>query len=280
MHFIMILTALALAWGLRLIPISIEGDWESRWQRSLFCFLFPPLIIVTTVLAILLMGARGKMLGLEASEFSYWLGFAFIFSLVFHLCKLGYQAWLSLQKVMTYPEQLLQEKQVRLIDIDLPYIAQIGFWQPQLVVSKGLLSILDSSQLEAVLAHEQAHLYYRDTFYFFWLGWLRTCTSWLHNTEALWEELLLLREIRADLKAAKTVDALTLAESLLTVAQTSLQPSFCFEAGFSLPLQANRLAQRVDALVSDATLPNSPNLIYWSWLLLLFIPWATIPFHC
>ena len=280
MHFIMILTALALASGLRLIPISTEGDWEARWQRSLFCFLFPPLIIITTVLAILLMGARGKMLGLDASEFSYWLAFAFMVSLVFHLCKLGYQAWLSQQKVITYPEQLLQEKQVRLIDIDLPYIAQIGFWQPQLVVSQGLLNILDPSQLRAVLAHEQAHLHYRDTFFFFWLGWLRTCTSWLNNTEALWEELLLLREIRADLEAAKTVDALTLAESLVTVARTSLQPSFCFEAGFSLPLPPNRLAQRVDALVSNATLPNSPNLIYWSWLLLLFIPWATIPFHC
>lgn len=280
MHLIMLLSALAIAWGLRLLPVSTEGNWQPRWQRSLFAFLFPPLIIITTVLAILLMGAQGEMLGVRASGFSYWLGLAFIFSLGFHLCKLTYQAWLSQQKIATYPEQIIQGKIVRFLNIDLPYIAQIGFWQPQLVVSQGLLNILDESQLKAVLAHEQAHLRYRDTFCFFWLGWLRACTSWLINTENLWEELLLLREIRADLEAAKTVDALILAESLLTVARTSLQPAPCFEAGFSLPLPANRLAQRVDALINHTTLPNSPNLIYWSWLLLLLLPWATIPFHC
>lgn len=280
MHLIMLLTALALAWGLRSFPVTTEGNWQQRWQRSLFAFLFPPLIIITTVLAILLMGAQGEMLGMRATSFSYWLGLAFIFSLVWHLYKLAHQAWLSRQKIATYPEQILQGKKVRFLKIDLPYIAQVGFWQPQLVVSQGLLNILDKSQLQAVLAHEQAHLHYRDTFCFFWFGWLRTCTSWLFNTEELWEELLLLREIRADLEAAKTVDALVLAESLLTVARTSIEPVSCFEAGFSLPLPANRLAQRVDALINHATLPNSPNLIYWSWLLLLLVPWATIPFHC
>ena len=280
MHLIMLLSALTIAWGLRCVRVSPEGDWQQRWQRSLFAFLFPPLIIITTVLAILLMGAQGEMLGIRASGFSYWLGLAFIFSLVWHLCKLVHQAWLSQRKIATYPEQILLGKKVRFLKIDLPYIAQIGFWQPQLVVSQGLLNILDETQIKAVLAHEQAHLHYRDTFCFFWLGWLRACTSWLINTETHWEELLLLREIRADLEAAKTVDAFVLADSLLTVARTSLQPSSCFEAGFSLPLPANRLAQRVDALINHATLPNSPNLIYWSWLLLLLIPWATIPFHC
>jgi Zn-dependent protease with chaperone function len=288
MHSIMILMALAVALGLRLIPsfipISIEGSWEQRWQKVLFCFLFPPLIIFTTVLAILLMGAQGEMLGLKASWFSYWLSFAFVISLTLNLGKLAYQSWLAKKRIATYQEALIQGKLARLIHIDLPYIAQIGFWQPQLVVSQGLINLLDKSQLEAVLAHEQAHLYYRDNFCFFWLSWLRSSTSWLINTENLWEELLLLREIRADLAAAKTVDPLILAESLLTVAQQSLQPDFCINScaavGFSLPLPASRLAQRVDALVNQSTLPNSPNVIYWSWLLLLLTPWATIPFHC
>jgi Zn-dependent protease with chaperone function len=280
MHLIMILIALAIALGFRLIPINTEGEWEQRWQRSLFGFLFPPLILITTVLAILLMGAQGEMLGLKASWFSYWLGCAFVLSLTLNLAKLAYQAWRSQQKIITYQEQLIQGKPARLIDINLAYIAQIGFWQPKLVISQGLLNILDELQLEAVLAHEQAHLYYRDNFCFFWLGWLRASTSWLINTETLWEELLLLREIRADLAAAKTVDSLVLAESLLTVVQTSLQADFCLAIGFSLPLPANRLAQRIDALINHATLPNSPNLVYWSWLLLLLTPWATIPFHC
>jgi Zn-dependent protease with chaperone function len=280
MHLIMILTALIIACGLRLIPVNTNGNWQQRWQRSLFLFLFPPLILITTVLATLLMGARGKMLGMQASWFSYWLGFIFIFGIIFYWCKLAYKGWCSLRKIKTYPQKILQNKLVRFINIDLPYIAQIGFWQPELVVSKGLLNILDKEQIEAVLAHEQAHLEYRDTFCFFWLGWLRSCTFWLNNTDFLWEELLLLREIRADLAAAKTVDALTLAESLVTVAQSSLQPYSYIEVGFSLPSNNNRLTQRIEALINNASLPASPNFIYWSWLFLVFIPLATIPFHC
>lgn len=280
MHLIMISTALIIACTLRLIPVNTDGNWQQRWQKSLFLFLFPPLILITTVIATLLMGGRGKMLGMQASWFSFWLGFVFILSIVFYWCKLAYQGWLSLQKVQTYPQQILQNKLVRFINIDLPYIAQIGFWQPELVVSKGLLNILDRQQIEAVLAHEQAHLIYRDTFCFFWLGWLRSCTFWLNNTESLWEELLLLREIRADLAAAKKVDPLTLAESLVTVARSSLQPHSYIEVGFSLPANNNRLAQRIEALINNAALPTSPNFIYWSWLFLVLIPLATIPFHC
>jgi Zn-dependent protease with chaperone function len=51
------------------------------------------------------------------------------------------------------------------------------------------------------LAHEQAHAHYRDTFWFFWLNVL---TSWLPHTEALWQEILFLREIRADEKAKES----------------------------------------------------------------------------
>ena len=279
MHLLMILTALAIAWSIRQIPVTIEGNWEQRWQRSLFGFLFPPLILLTTVLAVIVMGAQGEMLGFKATELGYWVGFAFLVSMGFYLGRLTYQAWLARKKITAYPEKFIRKTKASIIDLEFPYIAQVGLWQPKLVVSQGLLDILDKEQLEAVLAHEQAHLFYRDTFSFFLLGWLRDCTAWLHNTDALWEELLLLREIRADLKAAETVDALVLAETLLTVAKTTVQPSFCFAAGFSLPLPKARFSQRIDALINDSSLPKSPHLVYWSWLLLLFAPWGSVPFH-
>ena len=279
MHLLMILIALAIAYGIRAIPVTAEGNWEQRWQRSLFYFLFPPLIVLTTVLAVIIMGAQGEMLGFKATELGYWVGIAFLLSMVFYLGRLIYQAWLARNKITAYPEKFVRETKASIIDLEFPYIAQVGLWQPKLVVSQGLLDILDKEQLEAVLAHEQAHLFYRDTFSFFLLGWLRDCTAWLHNTEALWEELLLLREIRADLKAAKTVDALVLAETLLTVAQTTMQPSVCFAAGFSLPLPKARFAQRIDALINDSSLPESPRLVYWGWVLLLFVPWITVPLH-
>lgn len=279
MHLMMILAALALAVGLRLVPIPLNGDWQTRWQRSLFLFLFPPLILITTISSVLLMGAEGHMLGLKASQFGYGVALLFAAWLLFKLVILARQVFISQRQIQTYPLTRIQDQEVRLIPLDLPYIAQIGFWQPQLVISQSLVNILDQPQLNAVIEHEQAHYYYRDTFYFFWLGWLKNSTCWLKNTEILWQELLLLREIRADLKAAKRVDALTLAESLLKVVQNPLAGNNCFTACFSLPIADNRLAQRIDALINNKPLPTSPNFFYWSWLLLLLIPWATVPLH-
>ena len=183
------------------------------------------------------------------------------------------------QEISQYPEQTIDGNSVKFLAIDLPYIAQIGFWKPQLVISQGLIDILEPEQLNAVFAHEQAHVYYRDTFWFFFLGWLRSVTSWLPNTEALWQELLLLREIRADLQAARTVDALVLAESLLLVAQAPIQSSFCFCATLYSGLNSDRLSQRIDALIGTASLPKRTNLWCWSWLLIVFIPWLVIPLH-
>ena len=81
---------------------------------------------------------------------------------------------ISARKFSTYQRQPIVGKTARILETDFLYSAQIGFWQSELVVSQGLLKSLDSEHLNAVLAHEQAHVYYRDTFWFFWLGWLRT----------------------------------------------------------------------------------------------------------
>jgi Zn-dependent protease with chaperone function len=98
----------------------------------------------------------------------------------------------------------------RVLDNPIPFSALIGFWQPELIVSQGLLNTLDQDHLEAVFKHEQGHYYYRDTFWFFWLGWVRSISAWLPNTEALWQELLLLREMRADRWAGSTSRSATI----------------------------------------------------------------------
>ncbi len=279
MHLMMIAIALCLAWGFRLMPINSQASWSNRWQRSLFSFLISPLILITTALAIVFMGTEGSMLGFPASRLSYGLAVTFLLITLILGLRLRDRALKTCQKISQYPNQNIEDNSVKLLAIDLPYVAQIGFWKPQLVLSQGLLDILEPEQLKAVLAHEQAHVYYRDTFWFFFLGWLRLITSWLPNTEALWQELLLLREIRADLQAAQTVDALVLAESLLLVAQTPGQSSFCFCASLYSELNSDRLSQRIDALIGTASLPNRSDFWSWSWLLLVFIPWLAIPLH-
>jgi Zn-dependent protease with chaperone function len=142
-----------------------------------------------------------------------------------------------------------------------------------------LLKTLDAAHLEAVLIHEQAHFLHRDTFWFFWLGWLRRLTVWLPQTEALWQELLVLRELRADQHAAQTVDGLLLAEALLSVVSAptlETEPGF---AAFSATAVRDRLSERIEALLT-APLPE-PVLPWWTWLWfgIILLPLLVIPFH-
>ncbi len=167
----------------------------------------------------------------------------------------------------------------RLLENPTLFIAQIGFWQPELLVSQGLLHKLQPEHLDAVLRHEQAHHYYRDTFWFFWLGWIRCCSAWLPNTESLWQELLLLREIRADSWAAKRVDPLLVAESLLMVVSASVMPSANFSAAFNCAVLRNRLQERIDTLLEEVDYPTSSSIWTWIWVILALLPMATVPFH-
>ena len=145
-------------------------------------------------------------------------------------------------------------------------------------MSQGLIAALDSEHLSAVIAHEQAHVQYRDTFWFFWLGWIRSFSFWLPNTEALWQELLLLRELRADRKASESVDFLLLAESLLFVAKAPFDsPVGCVSLNDAQI--GDRLNERIDSLLDTTKSIPSNRWHNWSWLCLLFLPLLTIPLH-
>jgi len=279
MHFMMILAALGLACLLRLSWFQPTGNWTQRWQRALLLFLLPPLLLLMTALAVIFMGPQGQMIGLHTDWFSYHLVLGCLGLAVICCLKLAVEGLQSLQQIRSYPQIQLEGKSARLLDNSILFSAQIGFWQPELVVSQGLLQTLKPEHLEAVLAHEQAHYYYRDTFWFFWLGWLRQITGWLPNTEALWQELLLLREIRADYWAAGRVDVLFLAESLLMVVNAQMRASENFCAAFSCTITRNRLQQRIDALLGEPEFPTESSWWNWSWVVLGLLPLVAVPFH-
>jgi Zn-dependent protease with chaperone function len=134
--------------------------------------------------------------------------------------------------------------------------------------------------LAAVLCHEAAHRYYADTLWFAGWGWLRRATGWLPQTAALWAELLLLRELRADRWAAKRVDPLLLAEALFTV--VSAPRSMGLESinggvSFNEALVVDRLNERVDALLQSHLSPIEPHTnwaqrLVWGVALLPLLP--------
>ncbi|MBE9040572.1 M56 family metallopeptidase [Oscillatoriales cyanobacterium LEGE 11467] len=279
MHLVMILATVGLAWGMRLSVPNDTLDDGRRWQRALMCFLFSPLLLVATAVAIACMGTQGNMVGWIDGWPSYVIALGFLGFMVLFFAHLAREARRSLRRIRTYPQQTFAGKPGRLLDSTIAFSAQIGLWQPELVVSRGLLETLDAEHLEAVLAHERAHVYYRDTFCFFWLGWIRRCTAWLPNTEAWWQELLLLREKRADRWAARRVDPLLLAESLLLVVRSPLEQSESFCAAFSCLAPQSRLEERIDALLDETSASGKTSLWRWAGLLVALIPLLVVPFH-
>jgi Zn-dependent protease with chaperone function len=280
MHLTMLFGILAVAWLWRCVrTYQPKGNWSDRWQRTLEILLLPPLLLLFSVISILQMGPHGWMVWGWEGWVSYWLAIAFLSFAVLCLARMILKGHKTLVQVRTYPRLELNGRMVRVLNIGTPFIAQIGFWQPELIVSQGLLDTLDSEHLQAVLAHEQAHYHYRDTFWFLGLGWLRQIAGWLPNSQKIWQELLVLRELRADQWAARQTDSLLLAESLLLVVQHTIafEDSYC--AAFNYILSPDRLTQRIEALIAA---PEPLGLIIWwqwIWLLIPLIPLLVVPLH-
>ena len=292
MHLIVSIAILALAWRLRYTWSETGASWSQRWDRTLAIFLLPPLLLFTSAIAIILMGPHGRMVWMVNDWLSYNLAIGFLGMAVFYLLKLAGAGGRMLQQVRTYPTIELNGNSVRLLDLQTPYSAQIGFWEPELVITQVLLDSLGTEHLEAVLAHEQAHYYYRDTYCFFWLGWVRQITAWLPQTESMWQELLVLRELRADRWAADRTDPLLVAEALLLVVQNTSTFTENFCAAFSQMAPADRLNQRIDALLDlepalddrvdvagKENYHRQNQLSAWVWLLLALLPLLAVPFH-
>ncbi|MGB7085266.1 MAG: M56 family metallopeptidase [Phormidesmis sp.] len=286
MHLIGLVLAIAIVVRQLSRPIKASDgqtiDWQARWHRALVAFVGPPLSLLATTVAIVTMGRH------SCHAWEGWLSYAV--AVLFFTGALGCWidlAWRAVQtqrESQSYPLQTiptgLGKMTGRVMPVSAVFSAQVGLWSSCLVVSEGLLSCLDKTHLDAVFAHEAGHAYYRDTFWFFWLGGLRRLTGWLPHSESLWQELLLLREVRADHWATQSVDSLVLAESLMSVVSAPLMATEAVCAGFSCAAPRSRLAQRVDALLTDSRVGSfglSPR--QWMALTLALTPLLTIPFH-
>ncbi len=278
MHLLMIVGVLTLCWFVRKGSPE-KGPWAIRWQRTLTSFLLPPCLLMTTALAILWMGHGGATFSFWDGDVTYGFAWGFLLFAAMEGLKLAWSGLKFLRKVQTYPCVDVQGTFCHRLDTASLFIAQVGFWNPQLLVSQGLLETLDQEHLEAVLSHERAHHYYRDTFWFFWLGWLRRATSWLPNTQLLWDELLALRELRADRWAAQQVDVLALAESLVLVVNAGPSPIGSELLCAGIAQSPSRLEERVEALLAEPEATTNFTLGSFLWLSLVLMPFAALPFH-
>lgn len=294
MHSSLILVTLLVAvvwrwtWA-RTLERSRPTPWSARWDSALSTFCLPPLMILLAAGAVLSMGHHGTMLGWSVSPVGCWVStgvLVFFGGLVVY--ALGRSAITAL-RLGHHPQITLpQGSQARCLPCDLPIAAQVGVWRSSLLVSQGWLDQLTPSEQRATLAHEQAHADHHDLFWFFWLGIIHRFAFWLPGNSALWEELLLLREIRADQQAAQTSDPLLLAELLVKLArqmtlasQAADQDSgYSAGVGFNEYLSASRLEQRINALIEPGgSEASAPALGRLSWLLAVGLPLVTTCLH-
>ncbi len=279
MHFMLLLVSLGVAIALRLTWRSEFSDWNTRWQKALGAFLFSPLLLITSAIAILWMGPRGQMVQSWEGWGSYVIAIGFLSFGLILVAQLAMQAQQSVKKIRQMPAATILSTPARLLDHTTPYIAQIGFWQPELVISAGLLDTLDEAHLQVALTHEQAHRYYRDTFWFFWLGGLRRLTAWLPNTEAMWQELIFLRELRADRWAVQQIDGLLLAEALLSIVSALQVQSEPWIAALSDAVPHSRFNERIEALLTKSQPSPTRNILLWVGLSIALLPLLMVPFH-
>lgn len=283
MHSLLIVGVIAIAVGLRWRWQPVGPTWRVRWNRALAAFCLPPLLLLSASAAVLSMGHHGLMMGMPVSPLGCWAGQGFwVLGLGVFLFSLGKNLWFRV-RLRQYPSlQLPSGESVRCLESDTPFAAQVGFWQSQILVSRGWLQALTPQEQQAILRHEQAHAYYRDPVWFFWLGMVRRLTLWLPCTDALWQDLLLLREIRADQWAVRESDPLLLAELLVKLTHCAAdgishpQDSIAFCHGESI----ERLEQRIEALINpDYFMGDVPRRGEWVWLVFAVTPFLATWLH-
>ncbi|MBW4618612.1 MAG: M56 family metallopeptidase [Cyanosarcina radialis HA8281-LM2] len=279
MHLSILLITVVIAVAIRLGWFRSPGTWADRWQRTLEAFLLPPILLLTTNITVLAMGHHGMMLWHPVGWIGCHLALGFMAVAGVALTYLFGQQSRSRQQVRLLPSVSIAGRTARVLETSNLFAARVGIWKSELVVSRGLLQSLQADQIEAVLSHEEAHDYYRDPFFFFWLNWIHRLTFWLPQTESLWQELLLLRELRADRWASQRVDALTLAEALLLVARSAGATPNAYGTGFYAPTPTMRLEERINFLLARSEIDRSRER-FWIWLLPIALPILTIPLHC
>jgi hypothetical protein len=107
--------------------------------------------------------------------------------------------------------------EVRLCADDRVFCCCAGLFFPRVVLSRGMLELLDASQLTAVLAHEAAHVRRRDPARALAVRCASNALFYLPLTRYLSEKALVASELGADAAAARVAGQPALVRALLDV---------------------------------------------------------------
>ncbi|MGG1519494.1 M56 family metallopeptidase [Paenibacillus oryzisoli] len=92
----------------------------------------------------------------------------------------------------------LRPEQMRIIRHASPLAMTVGLWRPRIVLSTGLIAMLEESELHAVIEHEKCHLRYRDPLGIFLLTVLSKAMIYIPMFTWMARKYPILIELRAD----------------------------------------------------------------------------------
>jgi Zn-dependent protease with chaperone function len=122
--------------------------------------------------------------------------------------------------------------------------------RPKILISEDLIESLDVEELQAVIAHEMAHIKARDVQVVASAGFLRDVVAWNPFAHLAYRSLARNRELEADRRAAElTGDPLAVASGLVKMCELMKRRSFRSRAALAFFRPGGRVRRRVSALL-------------------------------
>jgi len=129
----------------------------------------------------------------------------------------------------------------------------VGVFRPRILLGTELFDVLDAVELEAILAHEVAHLEARDVPLVFGAGLLRDMVAWNPLSHLAFRRLVTDREFEADRRAAAmTGHPLELASGLLKMCEIARRGSGVNRTALAFLRSRGKVARRVSHLIDLA----------------------------
>jgi len=132
-----------------------------------------------------------------------------------------------------------------------------GVFRPEICLPTRCDRDLDAPMLEAMIAHELAHLIRRDPVWMVLTGWLSTLFFWQPLLRVARRNLIEIAELRADQIAANLAGRIPLARCLVEVAGWLTERRPAGAAAFcGMAVRQNVLAERVNRLLEERSAPR------------------------
>ncbi|MEX2227876.1 MAG: M56 family metallopeptidase [Dehalococcoidia bacterium] len=149
------------------------------------------------------------------------------------------------------------------VDADEPFAFCHGLRRPRLMISRGVLDILDPDELEAVLRHEAAHLHERDPLRILVSRAIATALAFVPFSAGLRDSYLCRRELRADRAAVDAMgDALPMASALARMLRAGHRSAFASLAVGALSATDIRIDHLLGCVTPETALLRSANPLH------------------